>query len=168
MARFVFSNDDFGEISIRLNDLANVGDDIRASLVEKIVTAGAEVLKECYQTYLRNHHFITGKLAESIKIEYLKNLSVALVGPRGIHHGKKTSTKGTKRSKTGQGKSNSRKRHGMANGVTAQEVGYYLEYGTPRIKATHWMEKANEEAKERIFAAEDAIFDEYLAAYNKN
>ena len=168
MARFVFDEYDFEAISVNLNEYANIGEDMRGWLIEKIVTAGAEVLKECYQTYLKKQHFITGKLAESIKIEYLKNLRVALVGPRGIHHGRKTSTKGTHRSKTGQGKSYYRKHHGMAKGVTAQEVGYFLEYGTPRIQATHWMENANEEAKERVFAAEDAIIDEYLAAYNKN
>lgn len=168
MARFVFDEYDFEAISVNLNEFANIGEDMRGWLIEKIVTAGAEVLKECYQTHLNKYHLITGKLAESIKIEYLKNLSVALVGPRGIHHGRKTSTKGTHRSKTGQGKSYYRKHHGMAKGVTAQEVGYFLEYGTPRIKATHWMETANEEAKERVFAAEDAIFDEYLATYNNS
>lgn len=53
----------------------------------------------------------------------------------------------------------------MKKGVSAQEVGFFLEFGTPRIKATHWMEKANEIAEEKIFAAQEAIYDKYLKLF---
>lgn len=138
-------------------------------LLHDMVDEGAYILQECYEKYLRKNHFVSGKLVDSIgytiSVNEAKRMVAALVGPVGRHHGVNTSTKGTHRSKTGQGKSYSRKHHGMKKGVSAQEVGFFLEFGTPRIKATHWMEKANEIAEEKIFAAQEAIYDKYLKLF---
>lgn len=131
-------------------------------LVEDLLSDGAIILQECYKEYLTANHFVSGKLADSIDYNVLTHQQKVIVGPMGKHHGVNTSTKGTHRSKTGQGKSYSRKHHGMRKGATAQEVGYFLEFGSPRMKATHWMEIANEIAADRIFAAQEAIYDNYL------
>ena len=42
------------------------------------------------------------------------------------------------------------------------EVAYVLEYGTPRMDATHWMETANEEAADAVIDAESKAFDDFL------
>lgn len=131
---------------------------------ERVTNAGAVVLERHMIEYLTTHHKRTGKLAESIDID-LKNGS-AFVGPKGKHHGTYAANKrseGYHRPKTGQGKSDKRTgHHGMAHGISAVDVGYYLEYGSPRMAATHWMEYAVEEAEEEVLAAMQAEWDKHL------
>lgn len=42
------------------------------------------------------------------------------------------------------------------------DVGYYLEFGTPRMAARHWMENANKEAEPDFDAAIAAAWNEHL------
>lgn len=42
------------------------------------------------------------------------------------------------------------------------DVGYYLEFGTPRMAARHWMENANKEAEPDFDAAMAAAWNEHL------
>lgn len=113
-----------------------------------ITEAGANVLVEKLKKTLENHTR-TGKLAESIKITKFDKSGTALVGPSGTHHGS-------------SGKRKKGKHHGKTGSVTAQEVGYYLEHGTPRMRATHWMSHTVENSEDEIVAAMAAKMDELI------
>lgn len=160
MASFVFYGTDELEISFR--ELAELPE----SEKEKIVMAGAEVIKKHQVDFLESHHD-SKVLAPSIQAKYLSGYKegVAVIEPTGIHHGGKT-THGEEyhRPKTGQGRSHERKHHGLTAGTTNQDVGYYLEYGTPRMPAFHWQERANEEAEEETTKAMENAWDEYLSS----
>lgn len=131
----------------------------------RICRAGADVLLQRLRDWLEtNTHdanaAIRGRLAASLTAKEYPATGSVIVSPTGKHHGKsagpKTRAAGYHRPKTGQGSSNNRKRHGMASATSAAEVGYYLENGTPRMRATHWMEITVEAAQEEVLAAMDA------------
>ena len=50
---------------------------------------------------------------------------------------------------------------GKYSGTNA-EVAYILNYGSPRIAATHWLENANEEAEADVIASQQEAFNELL------
>lgn len=160
MARFDFYGTD--ELEISFAELAQLTDEDK----EKIIMPGAEVIRKHQVEILESDHN-SKILAPSIVAEYLPGFEegVALIEPKGIHHGKKT-VHGADyhRPKTGQGRSHKRKRHGLTAGTTNQEVGYYLEYGTPRMYASHWMERANEKAADETNAAMEKAWDELLTS----
>ncbi len=126
-----------------------------------ICHAGAEVLLRRLREHLEaNTHdpnrAVRGRLAESLGSRDLG--SFCHVEPSGKHHGsyaKRTRAEGYRRAKTGQGKGRTNKRahHGLNGGISAMDVGYYLEYGTPRMAATHWMENTVEASEEEVLAA---------------
>lgn len=140
MAKFSFNGMD--ELELSLEQLAAMPDDVKWS----VLSAGAEVVKAAHQAMIRklfNQH--TGSLLNSISIKQKKNKAgetVAVISPVGNHPGSKSET----------------------HAGTNAEVAYYLEYGTPRIKATHWMEKANEDENTQadIIEAEQAAYNEWL------
>ena len=160
MANFVFYGTD--ELEISFTELAQLTDEDK----EKIVMAGAEVIKKHQVSVLESDHN-SKILAPSIEAKYLPGFKdgVAVIEPKGIHHGKKT-VHGSNyhRPKTGQGRSHKRKRHGLTAGTTNQEVGYYLEYGTPRMPASHWMERANEKAADETNAAMEKAWNDYITS----
>lgn len=135
-----------------------------------ICRAGAEVLLRRLREYLEaNTHdpnrAVRGRLAESLGILNLG--SFCHVEPLGKHHGsyaKRTRAEGYRRAKTGQGKGRSNKsaHHGLSSGISAMDVGYYLEYGTPRMAATHWMENTVEASEEEVLAAMQDEFNRQL------
>lgn len=158
MASFVFYGSD--ELEISFKKLAELSDEDKKG----VVLAGAEVIKKHQVEFLEKNHN-SKKLAPSITIKYLSGYreGVAVIEPTGIHHGKKTvHDNNYHRPKTGQGRSHKRKRHGLTAGTTNQEVGYYLEYGTPRMRAFHWMETANEKAEEETNAAMEEAWNQLL------
>lgn len=160
MATFAF--DGLEPLEMDMERFANMSDDELADIVD----AGAAVFVDAQQEYLHQHHGGgTGALAESIEARPASR-GVAIIGPRGKHHGKSTSTKGTHRSRTGSGASHRRKHHGMAHGSSNADVGYYLEYGTPRMPAAHWMETANEAAAEEAHAAMEKEWDIMMSHHN--
>lgn len=136
----------------------------------KICQAGAAVLIERLRDWLdQNTHdlneSVRGTLAKSLKAK--DGFDTVFVQPTGKHHGRKarrTRAEGYRRAKTGQGRgrSNPSAHHGMSSGVSARDVGYYLEYGTARADARHWMETVVEESADEVTAAMAAAFDEYL------
>ena len=137
----------------------------------KVCLAGAEVLINALRNHLKQtthdpNDEVRGQLARSIKAKVYEAVGSVIVGPVGKHHGQGTGPKtreaGYHRPKTGQGKTGKRKHHGMTNAVSAQDVGYYLEYGTPRMKAEHWMETTMEQHEEEIFEAMENAWNEYL------
>ena len=148
MAKFSFNGLD--EISASFEQLADVSDQDRLG----VIMAGANVLvtrqkEKIVQMFQQR----TGKLADSIKIKVKDDGdgSYAYISPEGKHPGS-----GTGRRKRRNGRSN-----GKYSGTNA-EVAYILNYGSPRISATHWLENANEEAEEEIISAQQAAWDELI------
>ncbi len=136
----------------------------------KICLAGAEVLLRRLREFLHANTndpnaSVRGRLAESLTAREYPELGSVIVTPQGKHHGKsakRTRAEGYRRAKTGQGKGRKQGHHGMSAGVSAQDVGYYLEYGTPRMSALHWMETVCEQAGDEVQQAMEQAFDEYL------
>ena len=94
----------------------------------------------------------TGDLADSLTIrqENGEDGAYAHIYLKGKHRGSSTGKrKGKRRS------------NGRYSGTNA-EVGYILEFGSPRIAARHWMETANEEAADDVVAAEQAAWDDLV------
>jgi hypothetical protein len=54
-----------------------------------------------------------------------------------------------------------RRPNGNYSGTNA-EIGYILEYGSPRIAATHWMETTNEEAADEVIAVEESAWNDLI------
>ena len=148
MAKFSFNGMD--EISASFEQLANLSDQDRLG----VIMAGANVLvtrqkEKIVQLFQQR----TGKLADSIKIAVKDDGdgSYAYISPEGKHPGS-----GTGRRKRRNGRSN-----GKYSGTNA-EVAYILNYGSPRISATHWLENANEEAEGEMMESMQAAWDDVL------
>lgn len=132
--------------------LAKIDDDTAYTILE----AGAAALRTVQQEVIRRMGLmdpVEPQLIHSLQINRKKGKNGVLVrlGPRGKRKGKK---KPSKRKKGGT----------YAN--TNDEVGYVLEYGSPRIKARHWMSTANEEGAETCTAAMQEAWDKHLADMN--
>lgn len=141
-----------------------------AGVRESICMSGAQVLIEKLKEHLNRttndpNARVRGTLAESLTATVFSDGSV-VVGPKGKHHGtgvgRKTRAEGYRRPKTGQGTSYKRKHHGMTKAVSAVDVGYYLEYGTPRMSAEHWMETTLEQSEDEVLDAMETAWDDYL------
>lgn len=160
---------------------SGISGDVSFSVLEKglqpedklaILRPGATLLLQRLREFLEANtndpnSKIRGRLAESLAAVENDVVGSIIVTPRGIHHGKSAKRKrseGYRRAKTGQGKGriNKSSHHGMAGGVSTTDVGYYLEYGTPRMAPLHWMETVNEQSGDEVQAALEAAWDEYL------
>lgn len=152
MAGFSFNGID--SISASFAELAEMDDETR----EKLLRAGGEAIERHQKEYLQQHHSRTGELAGAITLEV--HPKSALVVPRGkqkrVKHRVKSQTHkesgGTRRSK----------HHGKTRASSMMDVGYYLEFGTPRMAARHWMENSNKEAEPDFDAAMAAAWNEHL------
>lgn len=107
----------------------------------------------------------TGSLADSIDIEddYVlggDGYAQIKVKPFGKHKGGRL----TRRSRAGgEGRRYAKhNRRVSSTSLTNAELGYLLEFGTPRIKATHWMENTNETVEDEIQEIIDDGFTEVL------
>lgn len=105
---------------------------------------------------------VRGRLAESLTAAEISAVGSIIVTPRGVHHASRG--RGNPRAKAGRRLKGSKTHHGMTGATTAAEVGYYLEYGTSRMAALHWMETVNEQSAEEIQAALEKAWDEYLTS----
>lgn len=139
-------------LDIELSQLAALDD----ADVLLILERGGEVYKAAQQRYLNSFHRITGQLEASISItqKTAGERPSVRIEPKGKRRGAFTG----KRMKKENGR---RRSSGHYEGSNA-EVAWYLEYGTPRMPAAHWMETANEEAAEEAQAAMEAAWDEHL------
>ena len=135
----------------------------------RICRAGAAVLLQKLRDWLTANTSdpnadVRGRLAASLKGKEYPEAGFIIVGPSGKHHGRKSTPRtraaGYHRPKSGQGKSSKRSHHGMSGAVSAQDVGYYLEYGAPRTEATHWMEETVENCESDV---QDAMEKETTA-----
>ena len=147
MAKFSFNGMD--ELSASFEDMLRLSDEERMS----VIMPGAEVVAERQRGKIRelfNQH--TGALADSVTIRQKSDDdgAYANIFLKGKHPGSSTGKrKGKRRS------------NGKYSGTNA-EVGYVLEYGTPRITATHWMENANEEAASEVTTAQQEAWNSLM------
>lgn len=147
MAKFSFNGLD--ELSASLEQLAQLSDDEKVS----ILMPSAQLLlqrqkKKIAQLFKRR----TGDLEASLSIsQQNSDLGPSLyIAPTGKHRGSSTGKrKGKRRS------------NGKYSGTNA-EVAYILEFGSPRIAATHWLENANEEAEAEVMEAQQAAWDDLV------
>lgn len=139
------------QLTLSMEQLAQIPDETQFSMLESGAAVLIERWKEKLQAMKR-----TGQLIKSIKAARRKtDTPIVSVTPKGTR----------KNAFTGK----RFKRDGSPSGTyqgTNAEVAYILEYGTPRMAATHWMETTNEEAGDEVVAAEAAVWDEYLKSLN--
>lgn len=147
MAKFSFNGMD--EISASFEQLSRLTDDDKMSV---IMPAAQLLLKRQKEKILSLFHQRTGDLHDSLTIEKRSGDDgvFAYIFPKGKHRGSST---GKRRGK--------RRSNGKYSGTNA-EVAYILEYGSPRISATHWLENANEEAEDEMVSAQQAAWNDLI------
>ena len=114
----------------------------------EILTPAAETLAEKFQENIRSVFTQrTGKLAAAIQsFRKVTDGPHILIYPDGPHHRYRSrKTKGTKT-------------------ATAAEVGFVLEYGSNRVKASHWMENTVNETEAEIGEKIQEGFDSFCDA----
>lgn len=147
MAKFSF--DGIDTISASFEQLTQLSDEEKYS----IIRPAADLLIKKYSDKIKSlFHQRTGTLAASITAEQRSDEDGVFshIFPKGKHPGSST---GKRKGKRGS--------NGKYSGTNA-EVAYILEYGSPRIAASHWMETTNEEVSDEIAAAQQAAWDELL------
>lgn len=147
MAKFSFNGMD--EISASFEQLSNLSDEDKMSVIMPAAKLLVERQRQMIERLFRKR---TGDLADSLDIQQKsgEDGAYASIYLKGKHRGSSTGKrKGKRRS------------NGRYSGTNA-EVGYILEYGSPRIAARHWMETANEEAEDEVVAAEQAAWDNLI------
>ncbi|MBO7252509.1 MAG: hypothetical protein J6V25_07770 [Oscillospiraceae bacterium] len=148
MAKFSFNGMD--ELSASFEELLSLSDRERMG----IIMPAAELLVEKQRQKLRELFTQrSGALAASITIREKADDSGAYaeIYLKGKHPGS-----GTGKRKRKDGRSN-----GRYSGSNA-EVGYILEYGSPRIAPRHWMESANDEAEEEVVETMQNAWDDLI------
>jgi hypothetical protein len=138
MARFEPMIDD---LSMDLQKLGQITEEDAFT----ILTPAGELVKEKFTEKIRSVFAQrTGKLAAAIQsFKRVEDGPSILIYPDGPHHRYRSrKTKGTKT-------------------ATAAEVGFVLEYGSVRVKATHWMENALRENDEAIGQKMQEGFDAF-------
>lgn len=148
MATFSFNGLD--EISASFEQIAKLTDEDKMSI---IMPAAKLLLERQRQKILALFTQRTGDLADSLTIEQRSGDDgvMAYIFPKGKHRG----------SSTGKRKRKNGRSNGKYSGTNA-EIAYILEYGSPRIAATHWLENANEESEEEVIAAQQSAWDDLL------
>ena len=148
MAKFSFNSMD--EISASFEQLANITD---ADKMSVIMPAARYLLEHQREKILSLFTQRTGDLANSLAIQEKSDDSgaFAYIFLKGKHRG----------SSTGKRKRKDGRSNGKYSG-TNNEVGYILEYGSPRIAATHWMENANEEAEDDIIQIQQEAWGDLI------
>lgn len=158
MARFFF--DGIDGIMADFDELANIDDEVKYSILE----AGAEVFKKHLQALLRREEHMNPtmpQLINSITVFRKKRGREAFVRvyPEGKRKGEKKLGKRMRKSGSG------RRSNGSYAGTNA-EIGYILEYGSPRMPATHWMERGYEESEEAVYDAMQDAWNKHLDDLN--
>ena len=163
MAKFTFEFQDKAGGAYFSANKSSSGDGVTVDDLLEVLRPAAMRLKEIYQEAIRKtFHQRTGSLAESIDFEDNASGGYAsfVVKPFGSHKG------GMYERRSRAGDSSRRyAKHGRKTTKKAlknEELAYFLEYGTPRIDATHWMETANEESEAEIQDIIEKEFDELL------
>lgn len=154
MAGFKFDGIDY--ISAKFDE---VGQGLSDEEKLSVLTPAAEFLKNAYtETLALLFRVRTGALSKSIAIDYKtsEDGASAFVAPKGKHPNGFTGKRMKKVAGTGK-----RRASGKYSG-TNMEIAYILEYGSPRIAATHWMENANSDMEDELYAAQAQAWDDLL------
>jgi hypothetical protein len=152
MGKFFFNGLD--EIAASCEQLARLDDNDKLSL---LIPAGELVLKRQKEKIAELFKRRTGDLQASLTLEQREGEESpsVVIYPAGKH---RSSFTGKRMKKDKDGK---RRASGKYSGTNA-EVAYILNYGSPRIAATHWLEKANEEVKDEVIAAQQEAWDKLV------
>lgn len=147
MAKFTFNGMD--EISASFEQLSKLTDDDKMSV---IMPAAKLLLQRQKEKILQLFNQRTGALHDSLTIEQRSGDDgvFAYIFPKGKHPG------------SGTGKRRGKRRSNGRYSGTNSEIAWILNYGSPRIAATHWLENANEEAEEEVVAAQQEAWDDLL------
>lgn len=146
MAKFIFNGVD--TISAKFEELARLTDEEKMS----IIRPSAELLLERQRKkLLETFRKFTGDLSNALTISKRK-------GPDGPYM--HIYFKGEHRSSS-TGKRKHRHPNGPYSGTNA-EIAYILEFGSPRIPASHWMEEVEDETVDELAAIQQTAWDELL------
>lgn len=156
-------------LELSMEQFAAIPDDV----VEEMLDAGAAVVVRYHRSEISAQGLVkSGKLLGSIKAHPKSGSAkndwkrYVLIYPAGNHHTfqSRVVTKQYARSKHGR----TYTKGGGAKVVTNSEVGFIQAYGAPKkgIRATDWMNKANEKAAPAVEAAELAVYDRWLKSLN--
>ena len=156
-------------LSLSMEQFAAIPDDV----VEEMLEAAGRVVVQAHRSEISARGLVKpGRLAGSIEAISKAGSSrndfkrYVLVYPTGRHHTyqSRVVTKQYARSKHGR----TYTKGGGAKVVTNSEVGFVQAYGAPQkgIRATDWMNKANEKAAPAVEAAELAVYDRWLKSLN--
>lgn len=152
MGKFYFNGLD--EIAASVEQLAQLTDEEKLSLL----TPAGEILVQRHKDKIAEvFKRRTGDLAASITMEAKEGgeSPKLVIFQKGKH---RNSFTGKRFKKNNDGK---RRASGKYSGTNA-EVAYILNYGSPRVAPTHWLENANEEAAADMIAAQQEAWDELL------
>lgn len=159
-----------GSTSARFGGESKMSAGLTAEDLIAILRPAAEALRDHYRATIRRlFKQRTGSLADSIQAkeglsldrEYMDLSEASItVGPTGKHKG------GNLGARSRAGSSDRRyakhNRDAKARSISNAELAYFLEFGTPRISATHWMENANEEFEDTVQQIIEDEFDKML------
>lgn len=148
MAGFTFNGMD--ELTASFEQLAKLDDDEKVSIMMPSAQLLLQRQKEKIAQLFKRR---TGDLESSLVIEQRESDSgpSLYIYPKGKHRGSFTGKRMGKR-----------RSNGKYSGTNA-EIAYILNYGSPRIAATHWLENANEEAESEVMASQQAAWDDLVA-----
>lgn len=156
-------------LALSMEQFAAIPDDV----VEEMLEAAGRVVVQAHRSEISARGLVkSGRLEGSIeaisKAGSARNdfKRYVLVYPTGRHHTyqSRVVTKQYARSKHGR----TYTKGGGAKVVTNSEVGFVQAYGAPKkgIRATDWMNKANEKAAPAVEAAELTVYDRWLKSLN--
>lgn len=155
---------DFSDFDAFLSAQNATGDTFTVDELLEVLRPAALRLKELYQqTIRRTFKQRTGSLAESIDIEdntIGRNYASVIVKPFGTHKGG-LYTRNSRAGPAGRRYAKHNRRPSTKK-LKNEELAYLLEYGTPRISATHWMENTNEQVADEIQRMIEEEFDKLL------
>ena len=147
MGKFSFNGMD--ELSASLEQLAQLTDEEKVSILMPSAQLLLQRQKEKIAQLFKRR---TGDLENSLTITQQNgdNGPSLYIAPAGKHRGSST------------GKRKGKRRSNGKYAGTNAEIAYILEYGSPRIAATHWLENANEEAEAEVIEAQQTAWDELV------
>ena len=146
MASFNFDGIDL--ISVKFEELSQISDEEKMS----VIWPAAELLRDRQMQKLSElFRKVSGSLAASISISKKSDEDgvYAHIVPKGKHPA------------SGKGIRKHIHSNGDSSGTNA-EIAYILEYGSPRIPASHWMEKTNEEAEAELVAVQQEAWNDLM------
>ena len=157
-----------GSSGVHFDASASYFSELTTEELLSVLRPAAEALRQYYvDTILRLFRKRTGSLAESIQViesgrdrPYMDLSEASIyVGPKGRRK------KGSQTRKSRAGSPNKKyAKHNRSVAAKNEDVAYYLEYGSPRIAATHWLENTNERVAEDI---QDMIENEFTELLRK-